>query len=342
MKIAVVGCGTMGRTHGAELARMPGVHLVGFCDIQEDAALLLSKAYETKAYSDFDQMLAEANPDIVDICLPTNLHKEYVLRAARKGKHIICEKPIAMAPEDAEEMIEECRKQGVRLFIGHVVRFFPSYADIRHKAEQGVVGRPGVLHARRMGGHPGLAKDWYNHSDISGGVILDLMIHDIDFAQSIFGKVDSVYAMHRKGEGLEYALVTLKFEGGEMAHLEGYWGYPGPFTTSAELAGSGGVIRFNSEESLSIRVCRKTEADSEGPTVAVPKSPTVHSPYYLELEHFIACLRSGLEPTVTATDALSALQIGLMAIESAATGRPVKMKEYRSKRKGEERQHVKH
>lgn len=323
MKIAVIGCGTMGRTHGAEWISMPGIELVGVCDLQEEAAHALAEKLETKAYFDFDQMVSEAGPEVVDVCLPTHMHKEFVLRAASHGKHIICEKPIALSPEEADEMAAVSELHGVRLFIGHVVRFFPSYTDIRRKAAEGVVGKPGVLHTRRMGGNPGIAKTWYANSDISGGVILDLMIHDIDFAQSIFGKAVSVYAMNRRHEGLDYALATLRFENGGIAHLEGYWGFPGPFTTSVDLAGSGGVIRFNSEDAVSLKMYKANNDLPETPAIRLPKSPSMHNPYYLELAHFVECLRTGAEPDITIADARSALQTGLAAIESAASGRPV-------------------
>ncbi|CAH1217729.1 Myo-inositol 2-dehydrogenase [Paenibacillus allorhizoplanae] len=325
MKIAVIGCGTMGRTHGAEWIRMPGIELVGVCDMQEEAARALAGRLETKAFSDFDQMVSETCPEVLDICLPTHMHKEFVIRAARLGKHIICEKPFALSLEEADEMTAVCEQQGVRLFIGHVVRFFLSYTDIRRKAADGVVGKPGVLHTRRMGGNPGVAKTWYNNSEISGGVILDLMIHDIDFAQSIFGKAVSVYAMNHRHEGLDYALATLRFENGGIAHLEGYWGFPGPFTTSVELAGSGGVIRFNSEEAVSLKMFKVNNDLPETPALPLPKSPSMYNPYYLELAHFVECLQTGAEPDITIADARSALQTGLAAIESAATGRPVRI-----------------
>ncbi|MFS0840584.1 Gfo/Idh/MocA family protein [Paenibacillus sp. 1P03SA] len=336
MKVAVIGCGTMGRTHAAEWKRMPGIRLAGVCDAQEGAARKLAGSLETEAYEDFDRMIGEADPDIVDICLPTHLHKEFIFKAARSGKHVICEKPIALSADEAEEAASECRKQGVRLFIGHVVRFFPSYADIRCKAAEGTIGTPAVLHAKRMGANPGLAKPWYADNGRSGGVILDLMIHDIDFAQSLFGRAVSVYAMNRIEGTTDYALATLRFGGGEIAHLEAYWGFPGPFTTGVELAGTAGVLRFNSEDAASLRIFKAKEAAAGSGTAAVPvpKSPSTYNPYYLELAHFADCIRTGREPEVTAEDACSALRTSLAVIESARTGRPVKLQDAR---KGENR-----
>ncbi|MBV6716690.1 Gfo/Idh/MocA family oxidoreductase [Paenibacillus chitinolyticus] len=340
MKVAVIGCGTMGRTHAAEWKRMPGIRLAGVCDAQEGTARSLADRLETEAYEDFDRMIGEADPDIVDICLPTHLHKEFIFKAARTGRHVICEKPIALSADEAEEAAAECKKQGVRLFIGHVVRFFPSYADIRRKAAEGTIGTPAVLHAKRMGANPGLAKPWYANSDKSGGVILDLMIHDIDFAQSLFGRAVSVYAMNRREGNTDYALATLRFGSGEIAHLEAYWGFPGPFTTDVELAGTGGVLRFNSENAVSLRVFKAkgaaAEAAAEKAAVPVPKSPSTYNPYYLELAHFADCVRTGREPEVTAEDACSALRTSLAVIESARTGRPVKLKDINA-REGENR-----
>ncbi|MEC0246989.1 Gfo/Idh/MocA family oxidoreductase [Paenibacillus chitinolyticus] len=325
MKVAVVGCGTMGTVHGTDYHRLPGVELTGVCDLDRETARELAGQVETKAYFSFEDMMAEAEIDVVSIALPTNLHKEYVMKAADLGKHVICEKPIALTLEDAEEMIAYCQKKGVRLFIGHVVRFFPEYADLKRKLDSGVTGEPGVAHLKRVGSHPGTVKDWYNDFDKSHGVIMDMMIHDIDFARWAYGEVQEVFALNRRSEEQDYALVTLRFESGAIANLEGHWGYPGTFATAAEFAGKGGIIRLNSRETDSLKLLRSSAAPVGARGVQVPKSPSYQDPYYYELEHFLACIREDKEPLVSAEDALRALEIVLAALESARTGQPVRL-----------------
>jgi UDP-N-acetylglucosamine 3-dehydrogenase len=319
MRVAVVGCGTMGKSHIENLAAMPGVGLVAICDNNEIEVNKTAEQWQIRAYVSLDEMINMENPDVVSICLPTYLHKEYVLRVAAYGKHIICEKPIAPSIEDAVEMINTCKEKGVRLFVGHVVRFFPNYADIKAKVDAGVIGKVGVIHTKRIGSNPARARAWYK--DRSGGVIIDLMIHDIDFLCSVMGEVTSVYALQTQSEQNDYALVTLRFAGGAIANLEAHWGYPGPFTTAVEFAGTEGVIRFNSEDALSLKIVKAASAEDNQPAaVAIPQSPAFHNPYYYELKHFLACIENDTESIVTATDALRALRIALAAAQSAQTG----------------------
>ncbi|UQZ86122.1 1,5-anhydro-D-fructose reductase [Paenibacillus konkukensis] len=334
MKAAVLGCGIMGKTHARNWPSVPGVRLVGVCDADRPTAEKVAAENGTRAYASLEEMLEAERPDVLSVCLPTYLHKPYVLQAAGAGVHVVCEKPIAPTLEDAEDIIAGCRSHGVRLFIAQVVRFFPSYRDLAAKVRAGAIGEPGVMHTKRIGGHPGQAKAWYYDREKSGGVILDLLIHDIDYMRSVFGEVETVFALNRVTEETDYALVTLRFKQGAIANLEGHWGYPGPFTTAAEFAGTKGVLRFHSDDAVSLRVHAFRKSAEDGPKVAVPKSPAYHDPYYYELEHFAQCIRSGEEPLVTAEDAYRAMEIGHAAIASAKSGQPVRMDEFARGRKG--------
>ncbi|MVP00204.1 Gfo/Idh/MocA family protein [Paenibacillus lutrae] len=325
MKVAVIGCGTMGTVHARDLYKLPGIELTGVCDLDLKTAQSLAEGTAAQAFASFEEMMAEVEADVIHVCLPTYLHKEYVLKAADLGKHVICEKPIALNLADAEEMIAHCESRGVRLFVGHVVRFFPEYADLHTKIEAGVIGEPGIAHFKRIGSHPGMAKAWYNDEEKSGGILMDLMVHDIDFARWSFGEVKEVYAMSHRSQGKEYALVTLRFVNGTIANLEAHWGYPGAFTTSTEISGSAGILRSNSRDSGSLQLVRSTISRSALAGVQVPGSPSYHDPYYYELEHFLASIRNNNQSVVTARDAYHAIEIALAAKESARSGRPVQI-----------------
>jgi predicted dehydrogenase len=314
----------MGRKHASCFAKMPHVELVGVCDAEPSAAAALAERLRTAAFISFEEMIANADPDVVSICLPTPLHKEYVLKAADCGKHAICEKPIAPSLADAREMIDVCRSKGVHLFIGHVVRFYPGYADMRRKVSAGVIGKVGVAHASRSGSHPGGRRAWYKDPSASGGVILDLMIHDIDFMRSLFGDVVRVFALNRRTDAIDHALVTLRFQEGTIANLEAFWGFPGKFTTAVELAGTKGIIRYDSNRNHSLKMYKRA-APGEGKSGEILQSPMMNDPYYRELLHFIDCIENGATPLVTAQDGYKALEVALAAIESIRTGAPVEM-----------------
>src|SRR4051812_44184684 len=124
--VLVIGAGTMGGVHAEAYAAMDNVKLVGIVDIQKEKVDTLAKKLNTKAYGSYEEAMELLQQvDIVDVCLPTYLHKTYVCKAAYSGKHVICEKPLARNLEDAREMIDTCKQNNVKLFVGHVLRFFP-------------------------------------------------------------------------------------------------------------------------------------------------------------------------------------------------------------------------
>ncbi|GIQ62722.1 dehydrogenase [Paenibacillus cisolokensis] len=324
MRVAIVGCGTMGTVHTRNLARMPDVQAAGVCDQDAERAAAAAAIAGTAAYTELDELLDKERPEAVIVCLPTYLHKETVIRIAERGIHVICEKPAASTLEDARDMEAACRKHGVRLFIGHVVRFFPNYRNAAEHVKAGAIGKVRMGHFKRHGSFPRGWDLWYHDRERSGGVIMDLMIHDIDFARSVFGEVESVYARITPPSvsKLEYAQVTLKFAGGAAANLTAFWGYNGPFTTQFEIAGDDGIIRFDSNQVQSFDL--KTSAETgEQAAVQVPQSPMLRDPYYDEVQHFIQCIRTGTEPLVTIDDACKAVEIALAAERSAKLGQPV-------------------
>ncbi|WP_409345005.1 Gfo/Idh/MocA family protein [Paenibacillus sp. MBLB4367] len=323
MKVAIVGCGGLGNVHADCYANIPGVTVVGVCDIIEEQAQRTAAKVGAKAYVSFREMLEQSGCEVVSVTLPSYMHKTFAIEAAEAGKHVISEKPIALNLQDAEDMIEACRRNGVRLFVGHVVRFFPEYAQIKRQIDGGSIGKLGVAHAKRVGGHPGDVRSWYLEEDKSGGVVLDLMIHDIDFMRWAGGEVRSVFGLRTQNGQMDYATATLVFESGAVANLEAHWGYPGPFMTAAEFAGTGGVVRCDSSKAKSLQIRKQQTSTSGGQFVEVPQSPGYENPYLLELRHFIDCIRDNREPVVTAEDAYKALEIALAAVESARTGKAV-------------------
>ncbi|MFD0958469.1 Gfo/Idh/MocA family protein [Paenibacillus chungangensis] len=325
MKVAVLGCGGLGSIHANIYAKLDGVELTGVCDIRPEVVQNISNETGAPAFASFEEMLSGAEFDAISIVLPTYLHKEYTVKAAKARKHIICEKPIALTPEQAEEMIATCRENDVQLYIGHVVRFFPDYVNMKAAIDAGQLGNPGVAHASRIGDHPGKARQWYYDKELSGGIIKDLMIHDLDFLRWTLGEVDTAYTQHTNRDGVEYALVTLKFENGAMANVEAHWGYPGPFHTKAEIAGTAGIVRANSLKSSSMNIVKQPSGEVGRAVVAVPGSPGFQSPFELELSHFLSCIETGAEARVTAIDAYRALEIAEAAVRSAETGKAVKV-----------------
>lgn len=328
MKIAVVGCGTMGKHFARIISAMQHVELIGIYNHSPHSVSPLAESLGTKWFPSYDELLAVKELELVVIALPTFLHKAYTIRAAANGKHVICEKPIALNREDAEEMLHACERAGVRLFVGHVLRFFPEYRHLYKQATEGVVGKIGVVHGKRASLHPP-NNSWFADGSKSGGVIFDLMIHEIDFIRWLLGEVRSVYAVGRQTAGFEYANITLRFESGAIANMEAVWGHPASFHANLEIAGTQGVLKCDSQSSRPITLYRSdssSAAAAEG--VILPETPSRQDPFALEIAHFIDCIQNCKEPVITAMDACKAVSVAQKALQSIETGVPVSFMEH--------------
>ncbi|MBV9275443.1 MAG: Gfo/Idh/MocA family oxidoreductase [Verrucomicrobia bacterium] len=322
MRIGIAGAGTMAEVHAAAW-RSLGANLVGYVSLRsagtDDA---LAKRFELRARASYADLLQEI--DIIDICTPTSQHRSMVLEAAAAGKHVICEKPIATTVEDAQVMIDACRN--VRLFVGMVVRFFPQYRSARQLVAAGHIGTPGVLRLKRVSYVPQRAPDsWYFDESISGGMIVDLMSHDIDYARWLAGEIERVYAVrtNAKTGAAQYVQAVLRFRNGAMALIEGGWAYPpGIFRTSFDLAGSEGLIEWCSDQPPPITSFRLPATEAAA-SVGLPTSGLAEDPYTSEIRHAFECIQSGTAFDVTPQDALEALRISLAVKRSTETGQPI-------------------
>jgi predicted dehydrogenase len=321
VKVGVVGAGFMGSVHLAAYAGMPGVEVVGVADANGEAAVSGAAAAGARPYPSYEALVSAEDVDVIDACVPTALHGDLALRVAADGKHLFLEKPIARTLEEADEILSAFEASEGRLLVGHVVRFFPEYARIKAMVEAGDVGTVGVARTSRRSPFLRGWNDWYADWRQSGGVLVDLVIHDFDFLRWCFGEVERVYAggvMGREYNRLDYALTTLRFAGGPIAHVEGHWGFPAPFEYAIEVAGSKGLVTANSTEAAPLKLLQDAGSAGEAPGVAVGTSP-----YQAELEHFVRCVERGEEPVVDGKDAREALRVSLAAIESIRTGEAV-------------------
>ncbi|RKY01795.1 gfo/Idh/MocA family oxidoreductase [Candidatus Poribacteria bacterium] len=323
LKVGILGAGTMGSMHANCYAQLPDVEVVAIADKRTDLARKVAEPLGARVYEEADELIEKADVDIVDVCLPTPMHKEFVVKAARAGKHVFCEKPLALTIEDGEEMINECEKAGVKFMVGHVLRYFHEYVAIKKQIDAGAIGKPAVVRASRCASQPLGWQDWYRKREMSGGVCLDLIIHDFDFLRWCFGDVERVYAKGTTFTDIpvEYALVTLRFKNGVIAHVEGSWAHSGFFTTF-EAAGTDGLLYFDSRTASPIRIFVRRKGEEKA-AVEVPESPVNESPYLREIRHFVECVAQDKEPEITGRDALEAIRIAIAALDSMKTGKPV-------------------
>ncbi len=305
MRVALVGAGGMASVHAECYGQIQGAKLASVMDIRLDAASALAGKHGALPFTDFDKMLEEVHPDVVDVCCPTPWHVDYVCGAASKASQlgirgISTEKPMGRTVVDCDRMISSCELAELPLFVAHVVRFFPEFALAKREVEAGNVGRPASVRTRRGGPMPRAWEDWYADFGRSGGTVLDLIVHDFDWLRWTFGEVDRVYARGLADTHLpkfDYSLVTLRFKSGVIGHVEGTWADPGGFKVTLEIAGDGGLLEYNANQPTGAPF-KAALATADGPRarVALPESPTGNNPYQLELAHFLDCLERGTTP----------------------------------------------
>jgi len=321
-RVGIIGAGGMGNWHALRWRALP-VDLAGFYDADGERAIALAARYGGQAFTSVEELLSPS--DIIDICTPPAAHAAATIAAAQAGKQVVCEKPIARSLADAHAMIAACESAGVRLFVAHVVRFFPEFVRAKAVLDSGALGRLGVVRSVRGGAPPGHS-GWFADIAQSGGVTLDVAIHDIDYLRWLCGDVSRVFArgLTFHGLGVDHTLITLRFASGVIGHIEASWAFPaGNFRTCFELAGTEGLLAHDSDDARTLDVHYHSGSAPAGLPLIGDMAPLHDDPYFRELQHFLDALDSGSDFLVTPQDALAALRVALAAIESQRTGRPV-------------------
>lgn len=315
MRVGIVGFGFIGRVH-AESWHELGAEVHVFTDPPRDPAVAARPG--VTIHADLDGLIAAV--ELVDVCVPTFRHAEIAIRAATAGRHVLCEKPIAHTLEDAAGMVAAAEQHGVQLHVAHVVRWFPEYAAAREAVLAGRVGRVGVIRLARESSPPERAPNsWLFDQKLSGGVIGDLMIHDMDFARWIAGEVSRVYT-RAVGDPYDHAYVILTHRSGVLTHLTGSWARPAPtFQTRFEIAGDRGLITYDSATDRPLDIALSAGGDHVG-GAGLPAGVALGSPYTHELADVMAAVSHGAPVRVAAADGIAALQIALAALESAQSG----------------------
>jgi predicted dehydrogenase len=256
----------MGSVHAAGWAACADADLVAVTSSPDRPPSDLAQQYGMRACATLEELLDLV--DVVDICAPTDLHHEITLAAAAAGRAVICEKPLARTPGQATEMIDACREAGVPLLVAHVVRFFPEYAAAKAAVDNGEIGDPAVVRLTRATFQPAKpAGNWFVDERRSGGLHLDLMIHDLDYARWVAGDVVTAYARSvlatRPEAGVDHVLAILRHRSGAISHVEGSWAYPPPtFRTRGEIAGTTGTLEFDSDRTAPVRPVLRSRAEA--------------------------------------------------------------------------------
>lgn len=338
VRIGLVGTGFVGDIHAAAYRMVPDAKLVAVASPTPGKAQRFAvERGIPRAVEDYRALMDMKEIDVIDLCTPNDLHAEIAIAAAQAGKHVICEKPLCRTLEQADRMIEACRKAGVLLMYAEELCFAPKYLRAKTLVDEGAVGRPFLV--KQSEEHNGPHMPWFWDVNRSGGgVLLDMGCHSIEFARWVFGKppVKSVYAnmgtrVHKdKTRGEDHSLCIVEYEGDRVGLAENSWAKQGGVDDQCEIYGSGGFTRADLLRGSSLLTYSE-----KGYGYAVEKAGTTQGYTFTmfeeiwnygfpqELAHFVRCVQGHEKPIETGEDGREVLKIICAAYESAGTGRRV-------------------
>lgn len=319
--IGFIGCGGIHHLHAAHLVNNDRAYIAAAMDVSEEAVKAHCDKYGTKyGTTQRAELLARDDVDAVVICTPTGFHKEAVLEAAAAGKHIFCEKPMAMTVADCEAMDQACQEAGVVLQIGFVRHFCNEWLKLREIIQAGMIGRPVVW--RSMSGGSGAPTPWFFDQKIGGGPFMDGAVHSYDFARFIFGEATNVVTDIRRLKtgttAWDTGTVIVNFESGDQQILAWSWGLPGfgygvPADEAHDVLGPLGSIMFPGGHQLRVNL-----EDGEH---RVEFEPDTASDWFgKQMAHFLDCCTTGQSPVTGAKEGLEATRIAEAALSGG--GRP--------------------
>ncbi|MGO9256458.1 MAG: inositol 2-dehydrogenase [Bryobacteraceae bacterium] len=332
LRFGVLGVGRIGKIHIENLVnRIPGAEVVALSDVAAvELEAVAARFGIGRTFADYREVLDLPEVDAVAICSPTNLHYQMIVDAAARGKQIFCEKPIDLSLEKVQAANQEVSRGGVQMMVGFNRRFDPNFLKVRETIEDGLVGRPHLL--RITSRDPGPPPVEYIRA--SGGIFLDMTIHDFDMARYLMGsEVTEVYtraavlvdpAIGKAGDW-DTAVITLTFENGAFGSIDNSRKAVYGYDQRVEMFGSEGMVTVTNNTPDSHILC-----DRVGIHTALPLNFFLEryaESYLREMRAFVDAVQNGTPVPVGGEDGFKAAVIALAAAKSARENRPVKLTE---------------
>lgn len=330
VRIGLVGAGGMAAVYADSIAEIDGATVAAVASPNSAETFVREYVPSATAYADYERLYDEERLDSVAVLTPTDTHEAVVTAAADRGLDVICEKPLARTMDGAHAIRDAVEQSGITFMTAHVIRFFPAYAEAKARVDAGDIGTPGVARTKRAFGFEG-SRGWFDDEAQSGGVLLDLAVHDFDYLRWVLGDVERVFTRRtgwdRDGSS-DVSLTVLRFENGAVGHVEAWWvEVPTvPFTEALEIAGDDGHVEYDIDEVQPLRRFGTDEVQSPRDPVG-DDLPLAQDGYDRQLEQFVDCVETGAEPPVSVDDGLQSMRVALAAIESAERGAPVSPEE---------------
>jgi predicted dehydrogenase len=336
VNVAVVGLGFMGVTHIKTYQRLKAAKVVAVCDsvrlpvngvlagvagnITGSGALDLGR--KIKVYRALEEVLADPEVDLVDLCVPTPLHSEQSIAALKAGKHVLCEKPLSLTSARARDIVRAAESASGFFMPAMCMRFWPGWSCLKEVVTAKTYGKVLAARFRRMSPPPSWSKATYARASQTGGALFDMHIHDTDFVQFLFGRPASVFSagVIRADDSIDHVVTQYHFPGGPAVYAEGSWLLTGGFNMSYTVLCERATLDFDSA-----RGAEALLVTEQGKPQRVVKTDGSDG-YTGEIRYLLEAIQSGKAPkVVTARDGLNAVQICEAEAKSVRTGRVVSL-----------------
>lgn len=325
IKIGLIGCGFMGGMHSACYDVIEGAQVVAVADVRREKAEEIAKVHNAEIYATGEQLIANADVDVVDICLPTYLHTEHAVLAMKKGRNVFLEKPVCLTEEEGELLLKTQEETGAIVQVGQVIRMWDEYVWLKKAADDNKFGKIHSAVFKRLSSYPTWAWDnWLHQGDKSGSIALDMHIHDVDFMRYLMGEPESfTSSATRDNTGIiEQIFTSFKYKDA-VATVEGCWHYPVDFPFTAQFRvmfdnatvvnGADGLVVYykdGGQEKIEIEPSFESDNNIGGNISSL-------GGYYNELRYFINKLNAGEVPTVAPLcEGIKSVNLALAEIKS--------------------------
>ena len=335
VNVGLIGAGRIGQVHAEDLAyRIPEAQLAAVSDVYVAAAERVAAELGIPAvYQDHRPILEDGDIDAVLICSSTDTHAGLIEEAAAAGKHIFCEKPIALDLGEIDRALEAVEQAGVKLMIGFNRRFDPNFQRVREIVAAGEIGEPHILHITSRDPAPPPLE----YVQVSGGIFLDMTIHDFDMARFLMGdEVESLYAaggvlvdpaIGEAGD-VDTALITLRFANGAIGAIDNSRRAVYGYDQRVEVFGSGGSVAADNNYPNTATVSDARAVHRDLPLNFFMDRYT--ESYVNEIKAFAACILNDAPPPVSGLDGRIPVVMGYAAKKSLAERRPVSLVEIKA------------
>ena len=330
MNIVVLGSGVMGQAHARAFAKIPNVRVLGVSSRHIEKANALASKVNAFATTDDLALIQHPDADAVSITLPTHLHKKFTIAALHAGKHVLLEKPFGLNTAECDAMMLAHKASRKLLMVAHVLRFWSDYVAVTGLIRSGVLGKPRSAEATRLSARPQWAQ-WFRDPKLSGGAVLDLMIHDFDMLNALFGAPRKIFARGRKSKQgawddvsalVEYANASATVRGSVMMPRQF------PFTMSLKVLCERGAVEFayragGAEIDTGSSSTFKVFTDDS----AYALETDVYDAYDRQAEYFAECVRHNKKPSLgTPQQARLAIALANAACKALDTNKTVTLK----------------